>query len=72
PEVKPKPEPEPEPEPEPPTPEIPLGLTGLLKQVEAFYNSIPITQPVKKAIVLVARNWLRAIVSFQEFIADDK
>ncbi|GAH28920.1 unnamed protein product, partial [marine sediment metagenome] len=65
----PGPPPEPEPEPEPDEPVIPPGLERLLEQVEAFYLTIPITQPVKKAVVLVARNWLRAIVSFQKFIA---
>jgi len=64
------PEPEPpEPEPGPPIPPIPGGLNELLDQVEAFYNSLSITEPTKKGIALLARNWLRAIISFQQFIS---
>lgn len=81
---KPEPEPEPEPEPQPeplppkpmppkpeplPIPPIPPGLEGLLAQVEEFYKTIPVTQPIRKGIVLLARNWLRAIVAFQKFTA---
>ena len=67
----PEPEPLPPPEPEPPPP-IPKGLEQLLEQVEEYYKSLTITEPIKKGIALIVRNWLRTIVGFQTWLKGRK
>jgi len=64
----PDPEPLPPPDPEPPPP-IPKGLEQLLEQVEEYYKSLTITEPIKKGITLIVRNWLRTIVGFQQWLS---
>jgi len=72
----PEPEPEPEIEPTPkdiiPPPPIPEGLEELLSQVEEYYKSLTITEPIKKGIALIVRNWLRTIVGFQTWLKGRK